>query len=89
MTASQADKRNERVIIETVRHRIAGAILLPTRGYRRRLSDYLNAAERDFIAITDALIEPLEAPDKAYESEFVAVGREHIVIAMPDPAAAD
>jgi hypothetical protein len=89
MTASHADKRNERIIIETVRHRIVGAILLPTRGYRRRLSDFLNAAERDFFSITDAVIEPLGAPEKAYKSDFVAVGREHIVIAMPDPAADD
>jgi hypothetical protein len=86
---SRSDQRNERVVIETVRHRIIGAVLLPTRGYRRRLSDFLNAAVRDFIAITDAVVAPLDAPEKAYRTDFLAVGREHIVIAMPEPGAGD
>jgi uncharacterized protein DUF6812 len=89
MTSEQADRRNESVVIETVRHRIIGMVLLPTRGYRRRLSDFLNAAERDFIAITDAVVAPLDAPEKAYKTDFVAVGREHIVIAMPEPGTGD
>ncbi|MDX6642087.1 MAG: hypothetical protein QOD76_49, partial [Solirubrobacteraceae bacterium] len=52
-------------------------------------SDFLNAAERDFIAVTDAVVAPLDAPEKAYRVDFLAVGREHIVIAMPEPAARD
>jgi hypothetical protein len=79
------ETRNERILIETERHRIAGAVLLPADGYRSRLSDFLNASERDFIALTDAVIEPLGDPDGTYRSDFLAVGREHIVVAMPEP----
>jgi hypothetical protein len=86
MTHRREDQRNERVVIETVRHRIIGSVLLPTRGYRKRLSDFLNAAEH-FIAVTDAVVAPLDAPEKAYTMDFIAVGREHIVIAMPEPTA--
>ena len=79
------EQRNERILIETDRHRIVGAVMLPSDGYRSRLSDFLNASDRDFIAVTDAVVAPLEAPDEPYRSEFIAVGREHIVLAMPEP----
>ncbi|MCW2958892.1 MAG: hypothetical protein JWP18_1695, partial [Solirubrobacterales bacterium] len=36
--------RYERVIIETVRHRIEGTVTLARDGYRSRLSDVLNAS---------------------------------------------
>ena len=83
------ETRNERILIETERHRIVGAVLLPADGYRSRLSDFLNASERDFIAITDAVVETLGQANGPYRSDFVAVGREHIVLAMPEPPRAD
>ena len=39
--------------METARHRITGILTLPSDGYRSRLSDFLNASERDFISLTD------------------------------------
>jgi len=45
------DSRNERVLIETDRYRIVGDLTLPRDGYRSRMTDFLNAAERDFIVL--------------------------------------
>ena len=50
------DLRRARVIVETERHRILGSVALPREGYRSRLTDFLNAAERDFLALTDVVM---------------------------------
>lgn len=70
--------RRERVQIETERHRIVGVLQLPTEGYRSRTTDYLNAQETGFIALTDAEITSLESGD-TQTRDFVAVGTRHIV----------
>ena len=49
--------RQERVYLETGRHRIAGTLTLARDGYRSRVSDVLNASERDFISLTDVTVE--------------------------------
>jgi hypothetical protein len=76
------EQRQQRVVIETARHRITGAVTMPTGGFRSRLSDYLNHSERNFIALTDAVVEPLGSGDSG-RRDFVVVGRDHIVVAMP------
>lgn len=75
--------RSERVLIETDRHRIVGSVTLPRNGYRSRISDFLNSAERDFISLTDAEMESLESPGERVTREFLAVSRRHIVFVMP------
>lgn len=78
--------RTERVLVETDRYRIVGNITLPRDGYRSRLSDFLNAPDRDFIALTEVSLEPLRGAADVADSiklEFVAVARQHIVFAMP------
>jgi len=79
--------RYERVYIETQRHRISGLLTLPADGYRSRLSDFLNASERDFVSLTDCVVEIIGRDGPGTEHEFIAVSRSHIVIAMPDGAA--
>ncbi len=76
--------RHERVYVETARHRISGSLTLPADGYRSRLSDFLNATERDFVSLTDATVEIIgrEAPGTAHP--FIAVSRRHIVFAVPE-----
>ena len=54
------EHRQERIRIETERHRIEGVLTLARDGYRSRVSDVLNAAERDFITLTDVTVAPLE-----------------------------
>jgi hypothetical protein len=76
--------RLERIYIETQRHRITGALTLPSGGYRSRLSDFLNASERDFISLTDALVEVIGRDAPGTRHEFFAVSRRHIVFAIPE-----
>jgi hypothetical protein len=75
--------REERVLIETHRHRIAGTLTLPRDGYRSRISDLLNASERDFISLTDVTVELVDHEGPGTLHDYVAVSRRHIVIAIP------
>ena len=76
------EHRQERVLIQTASHRITGALTLPREGFRNRISDLLNAFERDFLALTDVTLEPVDG-GKATRHEFLAVSRRHIVFAVP------
>ena len=73
--------RRERIALDTARHRITGVATLARDGYRSRLSDLLNASERDFIALVDATVEP-HGGGPATDHEFIAVGRSHIIFAV-------
>jgi hypothetical protein len=76
--------RHERVYVETARHRITGVLTLPADGYRSRLSDFLNAHERDFVSLTDAVVEIIGREGPGTRHEFLAVSRGHIVLAIPE-----
>src|SRR4051795_10684769 len=75
--------RQERILIETARHRIEGTMTLARDGYRSRMSDQLNATERDFIALTDVTVELIDHPGQGTHHDFVNVARLQIVIAIP------
>lgn len=79
------DHRRERVRIETEHHRIVGQLTLARDGYRSRISDVLNAPERDFITLTDATVQPLGDGGPAELHSFVTVARRHIVFAVAAP----
>ncbi len=85
--------RYERISIDTPRHRIVGVATLASDGYRSRLSDLLNAPERDFIALTDATVQELDGDGTIAVHDFIAVGRHHAVYAVSlgevDAGAAD
>lgn len=70
-------------MVETGRYRITGILQLPREGYRSRLTDYLNAAERTFLALTEVEIERLDSTAAAERRPFVAVSLSHVVVAMP------
>jgi hypothetical protein len=75
------DQRRERIRIETERHRIEGVLTLARDGYRSRVSDVLNASERDFITLTDVTVAPLEGG--AIElHDYLSLARRHIVFAV-------
>jgi hypothetical protein len=82
------DHRQERIRIETARLRIEGSLTLARDGYRSRVSDVLNASERDFITLTEVTVEPLEGGPVELHP-FLTLARRHIVfaVAAPDPAA--
>ena len=75
--------RYERISIDTPRYRIVGIATLASDGYRSRLSDLLNAPERDFIALTDATVTALDGDHEVAHHAFIAVHRQHVVFAMP------
>ncbi len=76
------EKRKERIEVETTRHRMTGSVTLSQNGFRSRISDVLNASEREFIAMTDVTLEPLDGGETV-KREFVAVSRQHIVFVAP------
>jgi hypothetical protein len=75
--------RHEHVYVETERHRISGVLTLPMDGYRSRLSDFLNSYERDFISLTNCVVELIGREGPGTEHPFIAVSRRHIVFAIP------
>jgi hypothetical protein len=76
------EQRQERVLLETSRHRIAGSLTLPRDGYRSRVSDLLNSSERDFISLTDVTIELIDHPGQGTLHDFIAISRHQIVFAV-------
>ncbi len=78
------DQRNERVLIETDRYRITGLLHLPREGYRSRLTDYLNSADRAFLALTDVEIALIDDTVPAERRPFLAVSLSHVVMVSPE-----
>jgi hypothetical protein len=74
------EHREERVRLETDRHRIVGTVTLARNGYRSRITDLLNASERDFLALTDVTIQPLHGGEPE-RHDFMALARRHVVFA--------
>jgi hypothetical protein len=77
------EQRSERIIVETDRHRITGDLALPADGYRSRLTDYLNASEREFVALTDVEVTTLQGSPRVEKRAFIALSLRHVVLAMP------
>ena len=75
------EHRRERIRVETERHRIEGVLTLARDGYRSRVSDVLNASERDFITLTDVTVAPLEGGAKELHA-YLTLARRHIVFVV-------
>jgi len=82
--STNVDQRQERVRIETERHRIEGVLTLARDGYRSRVSDVLNASERDFITLTEVTVAPLEGGPLELHP-YMSLARRHIVFAVAAP----
>jgi hypothetical protein len=74
--------RRERVRIETQRHEIEATLQLPNEGFRSRTTDFLNAQERDFLALTDAEIRWLDDSRPVERHAFLAVAVRQIVVVL-------
>lgn len=72
--------RRERIRIETDRHVIEGTLQLPSEGYRSRTTDFLNAHESEFLALTDASVRWLDGTTDSEARPFVAVSTRHVVL---------
>jgi hypothetical protein len=77
------EHQEQRVVVETDHYRITGTLRTPRDGYRSRLTDFLNAAERTFIALTDVQLEPLNGAGRHEQRDYIAVSLSKIVLAMP------
>ena len=78
------EHREQRIVLETGRYRITGTLRTPRDGYRSRLTDYLNAGERSFIALTNVELEPLDGIRGETENRpYMVVSVTQITLAMP------
>jgi hypothetical protein len=77
------DHNLKRIVAETERYRITGTLRLPPDGYRSRLSDYLNAPDREFLALTDVEVASLDGDGTVQRHPFLALSLRHVVVAMP------
>jgi hypothetical protein len=68
------------VLVETSRYCIRGEVTLAEGA---RLSDYANEDGRDFFAITEAFLAPIEAPERERSVGFILVARHEIGVMMP------
>ncbi len=80
----QGQHRTERVVLETANHRISGMLTLARDGYRSRVSDLLNASERDFVSLTDVTVDRLDGNGAAEQHAFLLVSRHHVVLAIAE-----
>ena len=78
------EHRKERIRVETDRHRIEGVLTLARDGYRSRVSDVLNASEREFITLTDVTVAPLEGGAVELHA-YLTLARRHIIFAVAAP----
>jgi hypothetical protein len=83
LSSLSVEQRDERIVVETNRYRIAGLLHLPKDGYRSRLTDYLNASERAFLPLTDVEISPLDGSATPEFRPFLVISLQHVVLAMP------
>ena len=81
------ETRESRILLETPRYRVVGTLRLPRDGYRSRMTDFLNSSERDFIALTEVEVHSLDDPGKSFSRPFMAISRQHIVLATEDSPA--
>jgi hypothetical protein len=77
------EHRETKIEVRTTRDRLTGTLRLPRDGYRSRLTDYLNAADRSFLPLTDVEIVPLDGGGTAERHDVVVVSLSQIVLAMP------
>lgn len=74
--------KREKVELLTQHHRITGVVTLARDGYRSRVSDLLNASDKDFVALGQVVVEPLDRDQDTEEYPFLAVHRRHIIYAV-------
>jgi hypothetical protein len=74
--------RRERVRLETQRHVIEGTLQLPHEGYRSRTTDFLNAHDSDFIALTDADVEWSDRSQASEHHDYLAISGRHVVLVI-------
>jgi len=75
--ALAAQRRVERAVFETDRHRVVGDVTLPQAGYQRRFSDLLNRSEFEFIPLTNVEIS-FRDEETTVNRPFLALNKRHV-----------
>jgi hypothetical protein len=75
--ALAAQRRVERAVFETDRHRLVGDVTLPQAGYQRRFSDLLNRDEFEFIPLTNVEM-TFHGDGSTITCPFVALNKRHV-----------
>ncbi len=75
--ALAGQRRVERAVFETDRHRLVGDVTLPQAGYQRRFSDLLNRSEFEFIPLTNVEV-TFHADGSSVTRAFVALNKRHV-----------
>ena len=83
------ERKRERVIVESARYRIAGEVTLPPEGYKSRLSDHINEAQREFLIVLDAIMTPFDDPENRFRSQVVMINRSKIDVIFPEDELTD
>jgi len=78
----QIERRVERAVFETDRHRIVGDVTLPPEGYQSRFSDALNRRDLDFVSLTNVEVTSL-ADGTVSERPFLVLAKHHVRFAYP------
>ena len=74
--------RRERVRVETARHEIMGTLLLPAEGFRSRTTDFLNATNESFLALTDAEVTYLDGARAPDRHDYLALAARQVVLVV-------
>lgn len=80
--AEISERRVERTVFETDRHRIVGDITLAPTGYKSRFSDSINRADLEFLQLTNVEITSLE-DGSVSQRAFVVVSKRHVQLCYP------
>jgi len=78
----QIERRVERAVFETDRHRIVGDVTLPPEGYQSRFSDSLNRRDTDFLSLTNVEI-TAHLDGTVSERPFLVLSKQHVRFAYP------
>jgi hypothetical protein len=76
------DLQKQKVVVETDRYRVTGAMTLPAEGFRSRLSDHINREELVFFTIEDAELTPLDGGD-SWTTPVLMLARSHVRLVTP------
>jgi hypothetical protein len=76
------DLQKQKVVVETDRYRVTGAMTLPAEGFRSRLSDHINREELVFFTIEDAELTPLDGGE-SWTAPVLMLARSHVRLVTP------
>lgn len=74
----------QRVTIYTEKFMIVGEMAIIRKGYRKRLSDFLNDRDVQFIPILKAKLSPIDMKRDTTEVDTLILNKNEIVMAVPE-----